>query len=175
MAPVTATLRRVAPLLLGLLVAACGSTASPSPQPSPSRSTSQSSASPAAPGLTPVPGGKPTPAATRPTTTDTAWGRIWDDVPPSFPKLPGQARTEPEEPASAVFLVNGDASALAAELRTSLAQAGWAVDVGSPLEDGSVVLEATGAPTGCKLEVRFTPRSGTVTVLVLYGAACPFD
>ena len=42
-------------------------------------------------------------------------------------------------------------------ITTHLTEAGWTVDVGSPLEDGSVVLEAQGPPDGCRAEVRFTP------------------
>ena len=52
---------------------------------------------------------------------------------------------------------------------------GWTVDAGSPLEDGTVVLEATGAPAGCKAEIRFTPVSGSLIMEVLFGASCPFS
>ena len=36
------------------------------------------------------------------------------------------------------------------------------------------VLEATGSAMGCKAEVRFTPWSGSILMLVLVGASCPF-
>ena len=144
---------------------------------SPSASTPASarlSPSPAEP--TAVPGApSPTPAPTLPSTTNTEFGKIWDALPKDFPKLPGQTPTELSTPASGTFVVNGKAKTLAATFRKLLTDAGWTADVGSPLEDGSVVLEAQGPPAGCKTEVRFTPLSGTVVVTVLYGASCPFS
>jgi len=74
-----------------------------------------------------------------------------------------------------MFVVKGNAAVLAIALRTALTRADWTVDVGSPLEDGTVVLDATHAPAGCKAEVRLRPESGTVSMSVLYGAACPFS
>jgi hypothetical protein len=54
-----------------------------------------------------------------------------------------------------------------------LTASGWTVDAGSPLEDGTVVLEAA-RPNACKAEIRFTPRGGSVIMSVLYGASCPY-
>ena len=68
----------------------------------------------AAPSLTPVPGGPADPAVRAtvgpPTTTDiNEFGTIFDALPPSFPKLPGQ---EPAEtgagPTSGSFAVEPD-------------------------------------------------------------------
>ena len=100
---------------------------------------------------------------------------IFDSLPPHFPKLPGQ---EPggttTGPTSGSFVANTTVGAAVGAIRAALTAAGWSVDVGSPLEDGSVVLEANHAPAGCRTEVRFTPLSGTVSMSVLYGASCPF-
>jgi hypothetical protein len=129
--------------------------------------------------LTAVPGGNAStaagPSVQLPTTTDTEFGTIFDALPPSFPKLPGQ---EPGEtgsgPTSGSYAVNLSATDARTRIAAALTAAGWAVDVGSPLEDGTTVLEATHAPAGCRTEVRFTPLSGTVIMSVLYGASCPF-
>ena len=158
--------------ILAILVAGCGSAAStPKPVASPAGS---------APVLTPVPGGMASPVVgasiAPPTTTDTEFGKIFDSLPPSFPRLPGQ---EPAAtgagPTSGSFAVNMSVADARKIIEVSLVSAGWTVTVGSPLEDGTVVLEARGATPGCKTEVRFTPVSGTVIMSVLYGASCPFS
>jgi hypothetical protein len=163
-------------IVLGPLTVACGRGATvPTPR-------STASATLAAPSLTPVPGGGTTGApsgsagaSVSQTETTTAVDRIWDSLPPSFPKLLGQ---EPAEtgvgPISGSFAANMDARTASKLIATLLEGQGWTVDVGSPLEDGTIVLEATGPAAGCKAEVRFTPQSGTVTMAVLYGTACPF-
>jgi hypothetical protein len=128
--------------------------------------------------LTAVPGGPASPVIGAtvgpPSTTKTEFGTIYDALPPSWPKLPGQ---EPAEtgggPTSGSFAVNTSAAAASHALQAALIAAGWTADIGSPLEDGSVVLEAARSG-GCKAEVRFTPRSGTVLMSVLYGSSCPF-
>jgi hypothetical protein len=157
-------------IALAVLAAGCGPTTSTqAPAGSPGRSAV----------LTPVPGGPASPVVgatiAPPTTTETEFGTIFDALPPSFPKLLGQ---EPAEtgagPTSGSFAANmsvGDARKI---IEVSLVAQGWTVTVGSPLEDGTVVLEAKGA-AGCKTEVRFTALSGTVMMSVLYGAACPFS
>jgi hypothetical protein len=157
---------------IALVAAACGSTAPATTRPS-------ASAPAASPGLTAVPGGNASPAAgpsvQLPATTDTEFGTIFDALPPSFPKLPGQEPAETGAGAtSGSFAVNLSAANASAAIASALAEAGWGIDVGDPLEDGSIVLAATHAPAGCKTEVRFTPLSGTVIMSVLYGASCPF-
>ena len=156
---------------VAILMAGCGSTTTtPKPAGSPGRS---------APVLTPVPGGGASPAAPAsvapPTTTDTEFGTIFDSLPPSFPTLPGQ---EPAatgaSPTSGSFAANLSVADARKIIEVSLVSLGWRVTVGSPLEDGTVVLEASHAPAGCKTEVRFTPLSGSVVMSVLYGASCPF-
>ena len=109
-----------------------------------------------------------------PSTTQTDFGTIFDSLPASFPKLPGQEPADTGEgPTSGTFAVYMDVRAASQALQAALIAAGWTADVGSPLEDGSVVLEAARSG-GCKTEVRFTPRSGTVLMSVLYGSKCPF-
>jgi hypothetical protein len=169
---VTALRRRVALLLLvALAVAGCSANVAPSA----SRSASVRPSA-AEPSLTPVPGGKPTPLPTLPTTTETEFGLIWDALPPSWPTLPGQSESEVGSDASERLIVKGTPRDLAGQLRTELEAAGWRVDVGSPLEDGSIVLDATHAPNGCKVHAQFFGSASTDpdTLLVYYGAKCPF-
>jgi hypothetical protein len=134
----------------------------------------------ATPSLTAVPGGPASPvvgpSVGPPTTTDvTGFGRIYDSLPPSFPKLPGQEPADTGDgPTSGSFAANMDPASAAKSIEAGLAAQGWTVDAGSPLEDGSVVVEATGPAPGCRAEVRLTPAFGTVIMSVLYGASCPF-
>ena len=182
------TLRRLAAsplvpvLVLTLAVVAIGCAG---PAASPSAGTARpvqppSAAAPTSePSLTPVPGGGPTPVVgpsigSPGTTNVTGFGPILDALPPSFPKLPGQ---EPADtgagPTSGSVVANLDVGAASITIQTALNASGWTVDAGSPLEDGSVVLEASG-PNACKAEIRFTPQTGSVIMTVLYGATCPY-
>ena len=106
-------------------------------------------------------------------------GRIWDTLPSSFPQIPGARPSEEAAtgPASATFVVAGDVSRLVATaLVTQLASAGFPTDgLGSPLESGAYVLEATGPTAGCKLQVTVEPLGGETLLTILYGAACPHD
>ena len=164
--------RPLVPILviaLAVIAVACGSTAPITPKPT--------VASP--PQITAVPGGPSRPAVGvtvgPPTTTDTEFGRIWDGLPPSFPTLPGQQPADTGAgQTSGSFALNMDVAAASQAMAAALRAQGWTVDMGSPLEDGTVVLEAAGAREGCVAEVRFTPMSGTVVMSVLYGAECPF-
>lgn len=150
------------------LVAGCGAAATPRPSGTPSRA-------PGTPALTPVPGGT-APAPSLPSTTDTSFGRIWDALPSWFPKLPGQKPADTGGgPTSGSFAANMDVDAAVRLVESGLLANGFTVDAGSPLEDGTVVLNASGAREGCAAEVRFTPMSGTVVMSVLYGADCPFS
>jgi hypothetical protein len=135
-----------------------------------------------APSLTPVPGGasaKPSASASvSQTDTKTEVGRIWDNLPPSFPRIKGQAPVETGgDPTSGTFAVGGSVDDTVAAMRAALTELGYNVDVASPpLEDGSVVLDAGGGPDpDCRIEVRFTPLSDMIAMAVLYGAACPFS
>ena len=172
---VTALRRRAAhplPMLaiaVAVAAAACGSGPGGSTPAGPIGSGSGPTAVPGRPASQPAASVRP------PTTTETEFGTIYDSLPPSFPKLPGQ---EPAPtgagPTSGSFAANMSVTDARKLIEVSLIAQGWRVAVGSPLEDGSVVLEATGAG-GCKTEVRFAPLSGTVIMSVLYGASCPFS
>jgi hypothetical protein len=179
-AAVTAPRRRAAHSLpsivgmsLALIVVACGPSSASLPPP----------ATATAPSLTPVPGGPASPvigASVGPPSTSNVegFGEIWDGLPPSWPKFPGQSQSEIGSDASEVLVVKGDPAALAIQLRRTLEQRGsWGVDIGSALEDGTVMLEAIGAPEGCKVRARFTPNtpgSDEGTLQVYYGAKCPW-
>jgi hypothetical protein len=158
--------------ILAILLVACGATATASQSVVPIAGARSSPST--------LPGGPASPAVgasiSRPTTTNTEFGTIFDSLPPSFPKLPGE---EPADtgagPTSGSLTANLSVSDARKIIEVALIAQGWTVAVGSPLEDGTVVLEATGAKPACKTEVRFTPTSGTVTMSVLYGASCPFS
>jgi hypothetical protein len=158
-------------IALVLIAVACGSGAT---QASPAPATS-------APSLTPVPGGSTasssSPTAVTQTNTDTDVGRIWDALPTSFPRIGGAVPIETGSgPTSGTFAVGTDLAKAVATIRAGLTSLGYNVDVGSALEDGTVVLDAGGGEEPeCRIEVRFTPLSGTITMAVLYGAACPFS
>jgi hypothetical protein len=153
-----------------LVLAACGSSG-----PSAASGT-------AAPPATSTAPGSATPAA-QPSTasgdgqTDTPWGRIWDTLPRNFPAIPGARPSEEAspDPASATFVIDGDfARLVATALVTQLAGAGFpTAGLGTPLEDGSYTLDATGAAPGCKVKLTIKPMGGETFVTILYGAACP--
>jgi hypothetical protein len=109
------------------------------------------------------------------TQTDTAWGRIWDEVPRAFPVYPGsEESTEVGAPASAQFVVPTDVATATAWLKRALDTAGFTTSVNGPLEDGSTVIDASAA-NGCAAQVTIA-RTGTVTLeTVMYGARCAFS
>ena len=193
MTPSTSGLPRVATRLAALLAAtllaaACrspGPTASTSPTsaaPSPRSSQAASpSAVPSAPAnaeLTPVPGGTTAvePSGT-PTQTDTAWGRIWDAVPVSFPRLEASLPADSVSgPVSAAFVVGAGPADVTATMKRLLdGEGGYTTDQSGPLEDGSFVLDSTGPWEGCRVQTTVTPQSGTTLMTILYGAGCPFE
>ncbi len=156
---------------IAFVVAACGSTASSSPAGSavqPTPSTAGSSATPPAQN-----------GAAAASQTDTEWGRIWDTLPSDFPKIPGAHPAEEAAtgPASATLVVQGNVARLvAAALVDLLAQNGLpTAGLGTPLEDGSYTLDATGSAPGCKVQATVKPMGGETFVTILYGADCPHD
>lgn len=161
--------RRVGPLVvLALVVVGCGgSQGSASAVPTGTASLAPAVTAPAAtgPSVTPATG-----------QTDTDWGRIWDTLPASFPVYPGATPAEEAEtgPVSATFALEGpDAKTIATWMQTELERAAFSTEaLTGPFEDGSFVLESTGA-SGCRVEVAVAPLGGLTTVTVRYGAACP--
>ena len=165
-------MRRVSPvagLAAATLIAlaACSSGTTPGASGGPG-SSAASGAAPTTPALTIAP--------SLPTQTDTAWGRIWDAVPDSFPLPTGaEPATDPGGgPASGQVVVTAAASDVADEYVAGLHTAGWTVNKDGPLEDGSVVVNATSAGE-CKAQVTVHSIGDASLVAILYGASCPFE
>jgi hypothetical protein len=119
----------------------------------------------------------PTPGPSLPSQTDTAWGRIWDALPPWFPIPAGAVEAETgSEPATAELQLSagsGTSVDIAGRFRDEFQRAGFAdVDLEGPLEDGSAIVSVAGA---CQIEVRVIPLGDGIVARVLYGAACPFE
>jgi hypothetical protein len=187
--PVVNSIRRLfmAVTLLAAILSACvgaGATASPAAvttagpasaapiQTTPVISAAAASAlvSPTAPPTTGA-------AATPPSQTDTAWGRIWDSVPASFPRFPGAEPTVTGSgAASATLQLSTDAANGAKWYQTALEAAGFATDgMNGPLEDGSIVIDSHGATTGCKVQTSIAPIGGRTIATIMFGASCPFS
>lgn len=170
-------------LALASLLAACGDTGpTRTPDgtagPAPGASEPALTPNPTEPALTPVPGGTSEPAPSGEVTqTDTAWGRIWDALPPSFPRYPGSIPTEAiDGPVSGSFAIGAPAQEATAAMQAALELAGYStVALSGPFEDGSLVIESSGEAPGCRIETRLTPLSGTVQMTVLFAAGCPFE
>jgi hypothetical protein len=119
----------------------------------------------------------PTPGPSLPSQTDTAWGRVWDALPPWFPIPAGAVATETGSgPATAELQLpagSGAAVDIAGRFRDEFQRAGFPeLDLEGPLEDGSVIVSVRGA---CQIEVRVIPLGDVLVARVLYGAACPFE
>jgi hypothetical protein len=155
---------------VALAIAACGSTAS-DPSSSAVRSGPPSTEAPAD---SPAQSG-----ASAAGQTDTEWGRIWDTLPSNFPEIPGAHPSEEaaSAPASATLVIEGNVSRLVATALVGLlSKNGFpTAGIGTPLEDGSYTLEATGSAPGCKVQATVKPMGGETFVTILYGAACPHE
>jgi hypothetical protein len=117
----------------------------------------------------------PEPDASGMTQTNTAWGRIWDALPRSFPIYPGSsATTEIGEPASAQFIVPTDVATAAAWTKAALDATSLRTTVSGPLEDGSMRLDSVGS-AGCMAQTTIARLGSVTTMTVLYGATCPFS
>jgi len=121
--------------------------------------------------------GEPTaPAAGgTPTTTTTEWGAIWDSLPPAFPVYPGSEPVQATTgPASATLVVPDTVRAAIDWWQTGLGGAGYrTAAVSGPLEDGGMVIDATGSGD-CRIQVSVAPTGATTIASILYGAGCPF-
>jgi hypothetical protein len=117
--------------------------------------------------------------ASLPTTTETAWGRIWDDLPAAFPVYPGAEQADGGQgPASALVAVPATVAGPAkvvAWYRQALVAAGYSIEaLGGPMEDGGTVIDAVGLEPACRVQVTIGPRGSQTTVGILFAAACPF-
>ena len=164
---------------IGFAVAACtsaGTSAAPGgPSSSPAASAAAGASASTAPSPSPTVSPKPSPSP-RITQTDTGWGRIWDAVPASFPLPAGASPVQPDRAASGAWsLSSGDAATVTSDLRSALEAAGYSTaGVSGPLEDGSRIIDSVGQPSTCHVQTRVTPLGTTITITVLFGAACPF-
>jgi hypothetical protein len=161
------------------LLGACGDVA-----PSATAPGSPSTPGTATPGLTPVPTPAATDAPTAPVTdppeptpgggtTETEWGTIVDVVPETFPVIPGASPLEIlDEPASGAWMTAAGVDEAASWYAETMTGAGYAVDLGSTLEDGSRVLDARTDLPECRIQAVFRPAGESTIITVLYGAGC---
>jgi hypothetical protein len=170
-APRLVALLPLLPVALGLGLAMSACQTSPSATPAVSGSTAPPIESPAS--AAPTTGGVP------PSQTDTAWGRIWDGIPPSFPLPPGAVpATGVVEVVSEAFdipTIGGGPGEVARFFIDALGAAGYTVNVNGPLEDGSFLVDGRLGDTGCEVQARTQPLGGLTRLTVLYGAQCPFE
>lgn len=166
-------------IALALVATACGSTPGPSASasiPDPGTDAPATGAPVTAAPPTAVPGGQtidPDPVPPRGGTTQTPWGEIADRLPASFPIHPDARLVEvPGEPVTAALAVPADADTVAAWYEGALADAGFAVELSQPLEDGSRVLDARSDLPECAIRMTFRPETGSAIITVLYGAGC---
>jgi hypothetical protein len=157
---------------VALAAAACtASGASPSPTPEPTAAI-------ASPAIA-TPGASVAPSSAAPSTpasrTATAWGEIWDAVPAAFPVPAGASAADlPDGPFSGTFTTAAPVAATASAIADGLRVGGYlTVNAGSPAEDGSVTIDATGAAAGCRVQVTVKPLGGLTAIEVLYGSGCP--
>lgn len=130
----------------------------------------------------PAPTSSPPPAATAaaasqklPSQTNTAWGRIWDAIPGSFPRYPGSSDGTPLTAASATFDVPADVATVSSWMDSGLEAIGYRTTASGPGEDGSMTLDSVGPGSGCKARTTVAKTGGTTTMTILLGAACPFS
>lgn len=168
-----------------VLAAACGG---PSGTDDPLQSAIEQTASPSAaepteaPGESPIvvpPDAAPTFEPPPVTQSNTAWGRIWDALPASFPVYPGAVESEEPgggEPVSATFSITGAApDEIATALQSQLELATYSTEaLSGPLEDGGFVIDSVG-DAGCRIETTVTPAGGLTLIAVRFGAECPFE
>ncbi len=107
------------------------------------------------------------------TTTETDWGTILDAVPATFPVFPDAEPIEaPEGPVSGAWIAGSGPDEVAGWYRETLADLFAVIDVSSPLEDGSRVLDAWADIPECRIQAAFRPAGESTMITVLYGAGC---
>ena len=165
-----------------LLAAACGGRSGTD---DPLQSAIEQTASPnaaeptEAPGESPIvvpPDAAPTFEPPPVTHSDTAWGRIWDALPASFPVYPGAVESELDARVSAAFTA-GDANPdeIVTWMQQQLELATYSTEaLSGPLEDGGFVIDSVG-DAGCRVETTVTPAGGLTLIAVRFGAECPFE
>jgi hypothetical protein len=119
--PLTSHQRLLAAVVSIVLVGACNQAA---PTPTVSGPAPEVSVGTESPATAPSTAGAGLPAGQ----TDTDWGRIWDDIPATFPIYPGAAPAGEVQagPVSAIFAIDGwDARTVAAWMRAELERAAY--------------------------------------------------
>lgn len=164
-----APLRALAAILLAApLLAACSAPATQAPSAAPTGGPTTGVSAP--PEST-----DPTPQL--PSQSETAWFRIWDAIPDSFPEPVDAAIADPQSgPVSAAWTVPVTAVSapqLAGFYRDAIDELGWAPIVDGPLEDGSYTVYSSSG-YGCETLTTILPRGDESLVTVLFGAGCPF-
>ena len=70
-------------------------------------------------------------------------------------------------------LEEDDAATVARWYVEAFEDVGWSrIDLGSPLEDGTQVLDLGTDLPECRVQVTFRPVDGSTMIIVLYGAGC---
>jgi hypothetical protein len=159
-------------LAFAALVVGCAGPRGASGEPTTDGSTTPSGESPAAVASTPAPSAE----ASSPTTTQTAWGRIWDGLPAAFPTYPGAEPADGGEgPASAVVGAPAKVATVVDWYRQALVAAGYSIEaLSGPMEDGSTVIDAVGLEPTCRVQASIGPHGSQTTVSILFAADCPF-
>lgn len=107
--------------------------------------------------------------------TQTPWGAILDAAPSTFPVYPDAAVADPP-PGGAVsgaWASTASVASVAGWYRDALQAANYAkVELGSPLEDGSRVIDVQGDLPECRAQVTVKPANGSTMITVLIGAGC---
>jgi len=167
---------RIAGMVFGaLLVAACAASPAPPAATQPSTmSSADVSQPPAASAGASQPGAGPSQSGALAGQTDTDWGRIWDTLPPSFPRYPGAKPSEATGPASATLVIPSDVQTATSWMKAALDAGEWVTVIGGPLEDGSMALQSTGAGAGCQVITKIAKVGGVTMMTIQYAAACPF-
>jgi hypothetical protein len=171
---------------LGIVLGGCGGSAPSTPSATtvptaPGVTARPTAAGTQAPEPTEVPGG-PTGGATGPVeppataipTTQTEWGAIMDALPQGFPVFPDAVGAEPPaEPVSGALIAAAGVDEVATWYRDALEATGKStLDLSSPLEDGSRVLDMQGDLPECRLRLTFRPEGESTMITVLVAAGC---
>jgi hypothetical protein len=161
-------------LAASMALGACNASTSTTPSPAPTASASTTPApTETAPATSSSASDVTFPPEGSATQTDTEWGRIWDEIPRSFPVYPGAtATTDIGPPVSAEFVIPADVKTATTWTKTALDASGLRTSVSGPLEDGSMTLDSVG-PNGCAAKTTIARTGGLTLLTILYGAKCP--